>query len=137
MLATVQRGWEMREVKVRKTELLEKIKSNRIKHVAEYEEACAGYKAAAILDTDYAAAALTEQVNSLKEGNMIELMYVSFNLAVPQDHSADYDQVITMLEMSVDEELTINSDEFACYVMDNWKWRQEWEATKSTYNARR
>lgn len=135
MQATMQRGWPMREIKVKRDELLVKVRANREKHIAEYKEACEGYKAAATQKISEAAHELTGRIERLKEGQMISLMLISFDLEVPQDHTDDYDQVIAMLEMSVDDVMTIRSDEFACYVMDNWQWRREWEVTKSTYNA--
>ena len=138
MRATLERGWSMREVTVQKSELLQKVRANREKHIREYAEACAGYKSEAIAKVEDSMSRLKDMINALREGEVIALATVAFNLKVPQDHSKDYDQAITMLEMSVDDKITLKSDEFACYVMDDWDWRQEWEVTKSTYaNNRR
>ena len=41
--------------------------------------------------------------------------------------------MILMLEMSVDEELTVRSDEFACYVMDDWLWKDDWQVSNAGY----
>lgn len=125
----------MREVKVRRDELLVKIRENRIKHVAEYDEAVAGYKEAAAEAIDSATAKLKRQVEELRAGEVIALTAVMFNLRVPQNHSKDYDQVIAMLEMSVDDELSIRSDEFACYVMDDWDWKGDFLDVSNSYKS--
>lgn len=126
----------MREVKVKRSELLEKVRLNRKKHVAEYEEAVAGYKKAAIQEVDRALERLRARIDELQAGEVIHLQAVSFNLRVPENHAKDYDQVITMLEMSVDEELSVRSDEFACYVMDDWGWKEEFLNVSNAYKGR-
>ena len=126
----------MRDVKVRRLELLGKIKANREKHLEEYDEAIDGYKAAAIEEIDRAVAKLKNRVEELERGEVIHLAGVSFKLPVPQNHVKDYDQAITMLEMRVDDELTIRADEFACYVMDDWEWMHDFKAVTRNYSNR-
>ena len=123
----------MRDVKVKRTELLEKVKANREKHIAEYHEAVDGYKAAALAEIDKGVQSLRRQVESLQDGEMLRLAGVHFSLAVPENHAKDYDQVIAMLEMSVDAELTVRSDEFACYVMDDWDWKDNFTSVSEMY----
>ena len=133
MRAIMEGRMQMRKVKVKRDELLAKVRVNREKHVAEYDEAVAGYKQAAAKAIDRAMEKLKRQVADLEAGEVLQLAAVQFDLAVPQNHSMDYDQVIAMLEMSVDEELEIQSDEFACYVMDDWGWKEAFLLTNSRY----
>ena len=127
----------MRDVKVKRDELLVKVRDNRVKHVAEYEEAVSGYKQAAVEAIDRAMEQLKGRVKNLRAGEVLALDAVMFNLAVPRNHAKDYDQVIMMLEMSVDEHLTIKSDEFACYVMDDWAWKQDFLQVSNTYTNKK
>lgn len=136
MRNVIERGMQMREVKVKRAELLAKIKENRLKHIAEFKEAVIGYKAEASKAIDKAMLKLKRSVEELQAGEVLRLEAVAFNLVVPQNHSRDYDQVIAMLEMSVDEQLTIRSDEFACYVMDDWGWKEEFSNTATMYKSR-
>lgn len=133
MRAILGKGLQMREVKVKREDLLKKVKENRVTHIKEYREAVEGYKSAAIAELAKGMIQLKKQVDDLETGEMIRLSTVSFNLAVPQDHTKDYDQVIAMLEMSVDDTLTIRSDEFACFVMDDWDWKQDFLNTSMLY----
>ena len=41
-------GWEDREVKVRRGELLEVLRKNRERHIQDYKDACAGYREQAL-----------------------------------------------------------------------------------------
>lgn len=133
MRAVVQGRIPMREVKVNRLDLLIKVKENREKHVADYQESVLGYKQAALKAIEDGMRKLKRQVEELQAGEKIRLAAVSFDLAVPENHSKDYDQVISMLEMSVDDHMLIRSDEFAMYVMDDWSWRQSFEGTKAMY----
>ncbi len=137
MRSVIEGRVQMRDVKVKRCELLEKVKENRQKHIAEYDEAVAGYKEAAIKAVDRALEKLRQQIDDLQAGEVLQLAAVSFDLAVPENHARDYDQVIAMLEMSVDDELTIRSDEFACYVMDDWDWKDHFLNVSRVYRNRR
>jgi hypothetical protein len=127
----------MREVKVKRGELVAKVHANREKHIAEYQLACAGYKQDALASIDNAVAALRAQIGALKEGELIRLAAVQFSLPYPESHEEDYDQVLEMLSMSVDDEITIQADDFACYAMDKWDWKKKFDAIRMSYsNAR-
>lgn len=136
MRPILQGKFQMHEVKVKCKELLEKIKKNRFTHIIEYKQAVEGYKQAAIAKVEDKMQYLKRQINQLKEGEMIQLASVTFTLAVPQNHEQDYDQVIEMLEMSVDDTITIKANEFACYVMDDWDWKADFLNTSNIYKNR-
>ncbi|HXM03797.1 MAG TPA: hypothetical protein VN939_14390 [Chthoniobacterales bacterium] len=42
----------------------------------------------------------------------------------PVDHTADYDRVISMLEMSAQDLVQVSAEQFDQYVLDNWRWRR-------------
>lgn len=131
------RHTQMREVKVKKDELLRVVRENRAKHIEGYKEAVAGYKEAALVAIDKAMQRLKAQVQDLEAGEVLRLAAVSFDLRVPEDHTKDYDQVIRMLEMCVDTEVTLKADEFACYVMDDWEWKNDWLDVSNTYSNKK
>lgn len=116
----------MNSVTVKKTDLIAKIKENRAEHRAIFLEAVEGYKKRGV-------ELLEEHIAKIKKGD-IERVYVT--MPVPEDHTSDYDRVITMLEMSVDEEVPIDENSFASYVMDDWAWKQSFLASNSEYSSR-
>jgi hypothetical protein len=46
----------------------------------------------------------------------------SVTLTEPSNHIKDYDRVITMLEMSLKDTVTLNAQSFDRYVIDNCDW---------------
>ncbi len=123
----------MREVTVRKEELLAKVLENRESHIKEYIEACEGYRQKALTKIDEVFAGLKSKIESLKEGQTIGLMAVSFGLEVPETYEKEYDQVIMLLKMTTNEKIKLSSDEFACYVMDDWSWKETFTASNARY----
>lgn len=118
----------MKEVKVTVEELLVKVRANREKHKEELADAM-GEMLTDLAQYHY------RQLELLK-GDIDDLDDVDthFSFPVPEDHTEDYDQVITMLEMSVDKEITLDHHEFQQYVMDKWVWKNDHLRTMAFYS---
>lgn len=116
----------MNEVKMKRDVLLEKVRTNRTEHITVLEKAKAGYRSAAI---DKLKARLKDAI----DGGPISLR---IDLNAPEDHTRDYDRVITMLEMSVDETVTLDAHSFDQYVLDQWQWKAGFDLTASSYGHR-
>lgn len=115
----------MKPVKVTRTDLLEKVQANRSAHRSEFIKAQEGYRKIVIEELDKA-------LRDARENRGIRTVIA---LQPPQDHTEDYDKVIAMLQMSVDEIIEIEEDDFNCYVMDNWQWSAHAKFLNSTYAA--
>lgn len=135
----------MKKVTVRKDELLATVKANHAAHVKAFGEAFAGYRVEAgellekkLGEATAAFKALADDVRSAEKPVplAVNVQVIHFNLKVPVSHAKDYEQVIRMLEMSTDETVTLESDEFACYVMDDWGWKQEFLGMAETYSKK-
>jgi hypothetical protein len=113
----------MQTVRVKRISLLEKLQSNRKNHRDIFLKAHAGYRKTVIQELD-------KMLADARDGKSIRR---ALNLPEPEDHTADYDLVITMLEMSVEEEIQMLSHEFNMYVMDNWAWKPMATATHIQY----
>jgi hypothetical protein len=117
----------MNTVKVKRSELLERIKKNRESHRDLFLKAQEGYREAMIEELD----------RMLKEAQAGRTIRRSVSMVEPQDHTKDYDRVISMLEMSQDDVVEIQEHEFDQYVMDNWSWKAMADTTNAMYAARR
>lgn len=115
----------MEKVKVNRETLLETLKGNRDKHKQEYDEALAGWKTQAIDK-------LEENLEKFRNEDFSEVNPLAY-LPKPQMHLRDYDLAIRMLEMSVDENIEIEQDDFNRYVMDEWAWKAGFATTYSNY----
>jgi hypothetical protein len=71
---------------------------------------------------------LERRVRDLKHSRQVN-QYIG--LPEPEDHTDDYDRVLTMIEMSINDTVELSENEFAMYVMDQWDWKQSF--TESTY----
>jgi len=113
----------MRGVTIKKEELKEVLIKNRTRHRAIFEEALEGYREAAIKLLDQA-------LQDARDGKKIR---THIQLVEPMDQTADYDRVIRMLEMEVDDEVGLTADDFRMYVMDDWGWKGQFLAANIGY----
>ncbi len=100
----------MQEVKVSKTKLLSTLKTNREKHVQIYNDALEGVR------VEYKKL-LEKEIKKLDDGKSVK---TSISIEMPQNHEEQYNEVIDMLEMSIDDEVTLSRHEFQQYVQDKW-----------------
>jgi len=133
MAATFKRmGWEDREVKVRRDELLSVLRQNREQHVRDYQAACVGYREVALRRIEESFQEAREVVHRLKEGQTVAVGF-RISLSVPMSYERAYDQIIRMMEMSVDAEIVLTASQFACFVMDDWEWKEDWASSNAPY----
>lgn len=112
-------------VRCKRAELLEKVKENRAEHRKVFEDALAGWEEAVTKR-------LAQMVKNAKEKKKFELMV---GLPQPQDHTSEYDRVIAMLELSVDETVVIDHRQFAQFYMDDWGWKGDFITTAAAYTS--
>jgi len=110
-------------ITVEKAKLIETLKTNRRQHRAIFDKAQEKYREAMIVELDRA-------LQEAKEGRPIRR---GFTLPVPEDHTADFDTAIEMLEWDTDQEVTLSWREFAQYVQNNWSWAQSFQANSASY----
>jgi hypothetical protein len=115
----------MKQVRVEKKKLLAILRENRSEHRKIFLEAQVAYRKVAI-------ALLDEQLKLARKGRPFVLQQLT-QLMPPTDRTADYDRSIQMLEMSVEEYITIDEREFQNYVQDVWGWSRDWAANSLRY----
>lgn len=115
----------MSEVEVNKDDLLEELRKNRAAHRQQFEKALEGYSL-------QLGNTLRDRIHQLEQGK-IPNKHIS--LPEPEDHTSDYDRVIKMVEMNVDDTVHLTQQEFAHYVLDDWGWKQAFTMTSSRYGA--
>lgn len=113
----------MREVTVDKTKLREIVKTNRDQHRGQYEKAMEGYIASTFQ-------ALEEHAAALRKDRR-HRVYITD--PAPEDHTHDYDVVLKMIDMSVDNTITLDQASFRQYVEDDWQWKHAWTVGNSKY----
>ncbi len=113
------------DVKIKRSELLDVIKINHLKHKAMFDEAMVGYE-------KELEKVLSEKLEMVRAGSRIEK---SIRLPEPEDHTGDYQRIIRMLVMDVRDTIDLDERQFAEYVMDDWIWKKEWVTNNLAYTA--
>lgn len=114
------------KITVKKSALLEALRSNREKHSSEYKEAYEGYKVEFVKEAE-------KLLAYAKDGKFEK---TTINCKPPEDHTKDYDRVIRMMEMSTADEITLMEQQFSQYVLDEWRWQHEFKALSARYSNR-
>lgn len=114
----------MNEVTIKTETLIERLRENRNNHRQIFEEALEGYRREAIAELE----------RSLEDARTGKKIQRSLTLVEPQDHTSDYDAALDMLELSVDENVTIDAHTFRCYVRDEWGWRDQFIQSNARYS---
>lgn len=115
----------MNAVTVSKKILLSKLKQNRETHLEIFLEAQKGYREAAIV-------ALDKMLDDAKSGKRFQ---TTIRLVAPMNQTKDYDRVIAMMEMSIDDEIRLTEHEFQMYVLDQWDWKSLFSTSNRAYSA--
>jgi len=118
----------MRSVKMNRDELLKIVKENKIKHVAEYEEAVNDYKALAVKITK-------ENVKLANTGDLDKIKDIKSIPSAPRSYENDYNRAARMLELSVEDVIELEDDVFNQLVLDEWSWKQSFTVSNSMYKS--
>jgi len=118
-----------RSVNVSRTELLAKLKENLEIHKREYEEALVACHTKLIEDL----VRTTKNVEKMTDPR--KLKNFRFQFAFPQNHTQEYIDVIEMLEMSIDENINLDSESFKAYIKNEWSWSGQFNTSKALYES--
>jgi len=110
----------MDTIKVKKEDLLKVLKENRRKHKDDYYEAVKAYRVKA-------ADLFTKELDKILKGEEFT-SYIN-DLQKPTNHVKEYDLIIRMVEMGVDEIIKLQQNEFNQLVMDEWNWRSGFQSS--------
>lgn len=111
------------KVTIPRTELLKKLIENKEKHMKIFKEACEGYQEKMI-------DCLNDWIKKVKH-NPTTTVYIKLN--APISHAEDYENAITLLEMSSDVSVELSETEAQTYIRDQWEWRASWSSTVNQY----
>lgn len=117
----------MEEVRVETDDLIKILKENRKRHEEEYKETFEGYKEDAIM-------LLEKSLGRAKSAKTIKDIRTSLDLMQPECHLEDYDSIIGMLELCLDDSIEVTQQEYRQYVQDKWGWKHGFALMNTRYN---
>ena len=118
-----------KQVNVSRSELIEKLRINLEIHKKDFEEAMQGYRIKLHSDLYDAYIASAEHVTP----EALQKIRVDFNY--PVSHENDYNEIIAMMKMSVDENINLDMHSFKSYVLNEWSWSQAFNGLTSMYKT--
>jgi hypothetical protein len=102
------------KIKVSKEELLKKLTKNLGIHVKLHDIALDGYKKQFIEACKYI-------LNKAEKHNKYDFSSLQ-KLNKPQNHAKDYEEMIMMVKLHVDDTLVLTYEEFQRYILNKWDW---------------
>jgi hypothetical protein len=109
--------------KVDRVELLNKLQDNRTNHKQTFETAYENYSDKLVKDLQEA----------LKNAKAKKSVRIYSSLPIPEDHTEDYDSVISLLEMSQEATIELDDQDVRKYVLDRWEWERSFAANTMSY----
>ena len=113
----------MKNIKVDTKKLIDIIKKNRNTHIKEFKEAIEAYHQEVI-------ELLEEGLQKAKSG---EKYQTSYYVQKPESYEGDYDTIIGMLELSIEEIVELDHDQYKQYVQNVWRWSEIFNSTRAYY----
>lgn len=121
-----ERKMSLQEVTVDKKQLIETVEKNKEIHAHDFEDTWEEYIKAFKKALDVVAEHLSKNEVDTSELN---------KLPKPKSYVDSYEETLELLRWEVNEQITLNRDEFQNYVLDNWHWKANFESSKSTLSA--
>lgn len=118
----------MNAIKMNRLELLEIVKANKLKHMAEFEESVIDYKN---LVLQIAAA----NHKLAKTADLAEFKKIKQHPSAPTSYEVSYSRAIRMLELSVEDVIEIEEHIFNQLVLDEWDWKRGFVAASAMYKT--
>lgn len=120
----------MKNVTVRKIELITRLTENLEAHKADFKEAHEAWKVESI---KFHQARIHDIENDISVGALAQ---DKLEPAEPASFIKNYNQALEMLQMEVSEEVTITGHEFRQYVQDEWDFTSHFRNTVSGYTGK-
>jgi hypothetical protein len=118
----------MKNVKMNRLELLEIVKQNAKKHLADFDEAVIDYKV-------LVAKLAKSNLKLANTGDLKEIAKMKKIPGEPVAYADNYSRAIRMLELSVEDTIEIEEHIFNQLVLDEWGWKQSFVAAGALYKT--
>ena len=116
-----------RKITVDRKTLIGVLQTNLERHREDYAEALVEYHSQLIKDLAKA------QKLVKKTTNIKDLKNFKLDNKFPPNYEVEYEEIIGMLEQSVEDTIVIDSESYRAYYMDNWSWKNTFVNLKNSY----
>jgi hypothetical protein len=118
----------MKDIKINKAKLLDIVRSNKEKHIAEFKESVSDYKELVLKIAE-------NNLEIAQTGDRAQFSKIKSMPQTPTSYEDSYTRAIRMLELSEDEVIEIEEHTFNQLVLDEWQWKSSFTATTTAYKV--
>ena len=126
----------LKELNVSRISTLEKIKKNKAEHLELYAEAKVNYEKERDEKTRALQSTLSQEDGFFNHEEISNAIYDYQSLVEPISFEKEYDETITLLEVSQDENLKLSPEEYRCLILNQWAWTRGFLSRNSTYSPK-
>lgn len=121
----------MKEVKIKTTDLIDKISKNLEQHILDYNEACKDYnEAIKTLSSNNKYIAYDDDLSVEEKYNKMKKFP-----SPPQSYVEEYETAREMALMSCDLEVVLSEQEFKQLILDQWHWKDSFLLSNAMYKT--
>lgn len=118
----------MKEVKVKKTDLLRHLMDQRDLHVEEHKQAMQNWRQKVVEK-------VSAEAERLSNDNEEVDLYFLTPLSKPTSYEEDYESAINICEWHEEEVMDLTFEQFSQWVEGNWRWRQDFLRSNAAYGV--
>lgn len=114
------------------------LQQNRAEHETIYKESVEGYREAFAVAVKKTQSLLADKMAELEDEKLPQpyLKRIPLSdLTTPKNCLNEYDTVLEMLELTPDDTIILDQDQYNCYMKDNWHWMSEFLLSNAKYSV--
>lgn len=112
------------------------IQTNREQHLETYQEVTKNFQELLVEETERLYKAAFEYSEGGRDWESYRRLTMKvLSMQKPVHYLEDYDRAIAMLQMTECELIELDQEDYARFVLDDWKWKENFTASNATYLA--
>lgn len=125
----------MNQTVINRMKLLEIVRENLAKHLSDYAESVQDHLKAMVKIAEHNKKVALKNLKQCKAEKIDDLQSFKGALPKPSSYEKEYNRAIRMLELSVEENITVEEDVFNQLVLDEWGWKNNFVGTMALYKS--
>jgi hypothetical protein len=113
---------------MKRLELLDIVRANKEKHITEFNESVADFKALTLK-------VASDNMVAARTGDLKEFKKIKPSPSAPTSYEDSYKRAIRMLELSIEDVIEVEEDVFNQLVLDEWNWKHQFIASNTMYKS--
>lgn len=118
-----------------KNKVLDTLKINREKHKKAYQNTVDNWLTSVLGGQIALQKAIVKESEKVVIKDVTSALKVLKELDAPINFLPAYDRAIEMLELTQDESIQMDANQFKEYMKDEWSWKEQWRYSNTKYGV--